>query len=105
MPATGNAPRHLVLKSGSTTLTLDKDAGKASLRRKFFMWNLKPAETPLSDITQIKIDVAVDRASGVEVFHTTLVMRTGKAWALPAANAQDAQTKATAIRAFLGVTA
>jgi hypothetical protein len=34
-----------------------------------------------------------------------LVMRTGKAWALPAANAQDAQTKATAIRAFLGVTA
>jgi hypothetical protein len=34
MPATENAPRHLVLKSGSTTLTLDKDVGKASLRRK-----------------------------------------------------------------------
>jgi hypothetical protein len=54
---------------------------------------------------QVKIDAAVDRASGVEVFHTMLVMRTGKEWALPAANAQDAQTKATAIRAFLGVTA
>jgi hypothetical protein len=105
MPATENAPRHLVLKSGSTTLTLDKDVGKASLRRKFLMWNLKPAETPLSEITQVKIDAAVDRASGVEVFHTILVMRTGKAWALPAANAQDAQMKATAIRAFLGVTA
>jgi hypothetical protein len=84
MPATENAPRQLVLKSGSTTLTLDNDVGKASLRRKFLMWNLKPAETPLSE--------------------TMLVMRTGKAWALPAANAQDAQTKATSIRAFLGVT-
>jgi hypothetical protein len=105
MPATENAPRQLVLKSGSTTLTLDNDVGKASLRRKFLMWNLKPAETPLSEITQVKIDAAVDRASGVEVFHTILVMRTGKAWALPAANAQDAQMKATAIRAFLGVTA
>jgi hypothetical protein len=105
MPPSGNAPRHLVLKSGSTTLTLDKDVGKASLRRKFLMWKLKPAEAPLSEITRVKIDAAVDRASGVEVFRTMLVMRTGKAWALPAANAQDAQTKATAIRAFLGVTA
>jgi hypothetical protein len=65
-----------VLKSGSTTLMLDKDVGKASLRRKFLIWNLKPAETPLSEITQVKIDAAVDRASGVEVFHTMLVMRT-----------------------------
>jgi hypothetical protein len=103
MPATENAPRHLVLKSGSTTLTLDKEA-KRAFGGKFLMWNLKPAETPLSEITQVKIDAAVDRASGVEVFHTMLVMRTGKAWALPAANAQDAQTKATSIRAFLGVT-
>jgi hypothetical protein len=28
------------------------------------------------------------RASGVDVFHTMLVMQTGTAWALPAANAQ-----------------
>lgn len=102
MPPLGLAPRHLVLKSGSTTLTLDKDVGKASLRRKFLMWKLKPAEAPLSEITRVKIDAAVDRASGVEVFRTTLVMRTGKAWALPAENAQDAQKKATAIRTFLG---
>jgi hypothetical protein len=105
MPVTENAPRHLVLKSGSTTLTLDKDVGKATLRRKFLMWNLKPAEIPLSEIAQVRIDAAVDRASGVEVFHTMLIMRTGKGWGLPAVNAQDAQTKATAIRAFLGVTA
>jgi hypothetical protein len=103
MPATENAPRHFVLKSGSTTLMLDKDVGKASLRRKFLIWNLKPAETPLSEITQVKIDAAVDRASGVEVF-TPCSSCELQAWALPAANAQDAQTKATSIRAFLGVT-
>jgi hypothetical protein len=105
MPVTENAPRQLVLKSGSTTLTLDKDAGKATLQRKFVLWNLKPAETPLSEVDRVTIDAAVDRASGVEVFHTMLVMRTGKGWSLPAANAQDAQTKAAAIRAFLGLTA
>src|SRR5262245_65436118 len=47
MPVTENAPRQLVLKSGSTTLTLDKDAGKVILQRKFLMWNLKPAFTPI----------------------------------------------------------
>jgi hypothetical protein len=80
MPVTENAPRQLVLKSGSTTLTLDKDAGKATLQRKFVLWNLKPAETPLSEVDRVTIDAAVDRASGVEVFHTMLVMRTGKGW-------------------------
>jgi hypothetical protein len=105
MPVTENAPRHLVLKSGSTTLTLDKDAGKATLQRKFLLWKLKPAETPLSEVTRVTIDAAVDRASGVEVFHTMLIMRTGKGWSLPVANGQDAQTKAAAIRAFLGLTA
>jgi hypothetical protein len=104
MPVTENAPRQLVLKSGSTTLTLDKDAGKAILQRKFLMWNLKPAETPLSEVARVTIGAAVDRASGVEVFHTMLVMRTGKGWGFPAANAQDAQRKADAIRVFLGLT-
>ena len=104
MPVTENAPRRLVLKSGSTTLTLDKDAGKATLQRRFLMWNLKPAETPLSEVVRVTIDAAVDRASGVEVFHIMLVMRTGKGWGFPAANAQDAQTKADSIRAFLKLT-
>jgi hypothetical protein len=66
--------------------------------------DLKPAETPLSEVARVTIDAAVDRASGVEVFHTMLVMRTGKGWGFPAANAQDAQRKADAIRAFLGLT-
>jgi hypothetical protein len=105
MPATEDAPRQLVLKSGSTTLTLDKDAGKATLQRKLLMWGLKPAEASLSEIADITVDTAVDRASGVEVCHTMLVMRTGKGWAFPARDKQDAQTKATAMRAFLGLRA
>ena len=51
MPVTENTPRQLVLKSGSTTLTLDKDAGKATLQRKLLIWRLKPIEAPLSDVS------------------------------------------------------
>lgn len=91
MPVTENTPRQLVLKSGSTTLTLDKDAGKATLQRKLLIWRLKPIEAPLSDVSEVTVDTAVDRASGVEVCHTMLVRRTGEAWALPAADKKDAE--------------
>ena len=103
MPATENMPRQLVLRSGSTTLTLDKDAGKATLQRKFLMWGLKPVEVPLAEVADVTVDATVDRASGVEICHTMLIMRSGEGWAFPAANKQDAQTKATAMRAFLGL--
>ena len=83
MPVTENTPRQMVLKSGSTTLTLDKDAGKATLQRKLLIWRLKPIEAPLSDVSDVTVDTAVDRASGVEVCHTMLVRRTSEAWALP----------------------
>ena len=105
MCATESVPRQLELKSGSTTLALDNDAGKATLRRKFLIWGLKPMEVPLSEIIDVTVDTAVDRASGVEVCRTMLVMRTGTGWAFPATDRQDAQTKATAIRAFLGLAA
>ena len=98
MPVTENTPRQLVLKSGSTTLTLDKDAGKATLQRKLLIWRLNP---PLSDVSEVTVDTAVDRASGVEVCHTMLVRRTGEAWALPAADKKDAEINASAIRDFL----
>lgn len=101
MPVTENTPRQLVLKSGSTTLTLDKDAGKATLQRKLLIWRLKPIEAPLSDVSEVTVDTAVDRASGVEVCHTMLVRRTGEAWALPAADKKDAEINASAIRDFL----
>ena len=99
MPVSENMPRQLVLKSGSTTLTLDKDAGKATLQ--VLIWRLKPIEAPLSDVSDVTVDTAVDRASGVEVCHTMLVRRTGEAWALPAADKKDAEINASAIRDFL----
>jgi hypothetical protein len=102
MPVTENTPRQLVLKSGSTTLTLDKDAGKATLQRKLLIWRLKPIEAPLSDVSEVTVDTAVDRASGVEVCHTMLIRRTGQAWAMPAADKKDAEINASAIRDFLG---
>jgi hypothetical protein len=105
MSVTGSASRQLVLTSGSKTLTLDKDANKATLQRKFLFWELKPAEVPLSNIVNVTIDSAVDRASGVEVCHTMLIMRTGEGWAFPADNSQDAQNRATTIRDFLGLAA
>jgi hypothetical protein len=103
MPITENTPRRLVLKSGGTTLTLDKDAGTANMQRKMLLWKLKPAEQPLGDIVDVTVDTAVDRASGVEVCHTMLVTRAGEGWALPAADKKDAQANADAVRSFLGI--
>lgn len=102
MPIAESTPRRLVVKSGSTTLTVDKDAGKVSLQRKLLFWRLKPVEAPLSDVSHIKVDSAIDRASGVEVCHTMLIRHTGEAWALPAADKKDAEINASAIRDFLG---
>jgi hypothetical protein len=51
MPLAESTSRRLVLKSGSTTLTLDKDAGKVSMQRKLLIWRLKPIEAPLSDVS------------------------------------------------------
>jgi hypothetical protein len=101
MPIAESTPRRLVLKSGSTALTLDKDVGKVSMQRKLLIWRLKPVEAPLLDVSDVTVDTAIDRASGVEVCHTMLIWRTGEAWALPAANKKDAEINASAIRDFL----
>ena len=101
MPITESSARRLELKSGSTTLLLDKDTGKASLQRKFLFWKLRPAEAPLSDIADVTVEAALDRASGVEVCHTTLLLRGGAGWLFPAADKNDAQANAAAIRNFM----
>jgi hypothetical protein len=98
-----SAPQRLVLQSGSTKLTLDKDAGKAVMQRKLLFWALKPLEVPLAEVLQIEVDADVDRASGVEICNTMLVTRAGAAWALPAADKKDAQATAAAMREFLGL--
>jgi hypothetical protein len=105
MPITERTSHRLVLKSGSTTLTLDKTADKAILQRKLLLWGLKPVEAALSEIADITIDAAVDRASGVEVCHTMLIMKDGKAWAFPAADKTEAETNTAALRDFLAITA
>ena len=103
MPVTESATNRLVLKSGSTTLTLNKQTGRAILQRKVVVWRLKPSEADLSQIADVSADVAVDRASGVEVWHTMLVFHAGEAWAFPAANKQETHDNITAIRKFLNL--
>jgi hypothetical protein len=105
MPVTERTSHRLVLKSGSTSLTLDKTAGKAVLQRKILLWGLKPGEARLSEISDITTDTAVDRASGVEVCHTMLIMHSGQGWAFPAADKTEAEMNAAAIRHFLAITA
>jgi hypothetical protein len=95
--------QRMVLRAGSTTLTLDKDAGKAIMQRKLLFWALKPVEVLLTEVAEVSLDAALDRASGVEVCNTMLVTRAGAAWALPAADRKDAETTAAAIREFLGL--
>jgi len=103
MPIIESTQQRLVLKSGSTTLTLDKAANKAAMQRKLLLWQLKPVEAPLSEITDVTIDTAVDRASGVEVCHTMLILHGSEGWAFPAADKKDAEANAAALRQFLGL--
>lgn len=93
----------LELRSGGTTLTLDKSGGKAVLQRKFLFVKMKPAEMNLSEVKDVSLDVGVDRASGVEICNTMLVSRAGAAFALPAADKADAEKTAAAMRDFLGL--
>src|SRR5262245_35280440 len=104
MPITERTPERLVIKSGSSTLTLDKQSGNASLQRSLLFWKLKPLQVPISDVGDVTVDAGVDRASGVEVCNTMLVLRSGTGWALPASDKEDAQAAADAIRAFVGMT-
>jgi hypothetical protein len=98
-----STPQRMMLQSGSTTLILDKGAGKATLQRKLLFWSLKPMEAPLAEITEIAVDAGVDRASGIDVCNTLLVTRAGAAWGLPAADKKDAEATSVAIRDFLGL--
>ncbi len=96
-------PQHMILQSGSTTLTLDKTANTATMRRKFLFWNLKPMVAPLADLVNVEVDAGMDRASGIEVCNTMLITRAGAAWALPASDKRDAETTATAMKQYLGL--
>lgn len=98
-----STPQRLVMQFGSTRLALDKAAATAALHRKTLFWSHKPLTKPLSDIVDVTIDTAIDRASGVEICHAMLVMRTGDAWAIAENEKKSAQDTAAAIREFVGL--
>jgi hypothetical protein len=89
------------MKSGSTTLALDKTSGKITLQRKLIFWQQKPTEKLLLEVVAASVDVSVDRASGVEICHTMVTFKTGDAWALPATDKNEAHSNAIAIRDWL----
>jgi len=103
MPVTEKTAKRLVLQSGSTTLTLDKDAGTALMQRKLLMFKLKPLQAPLSEVADFEVDAGVDRASGIEVCNTMLITKSGAAWAVPASDKKDAQATAATLKEFLGL--
>ena len=96
-------PQRMTLQSGSTKFVLDKETSKATMSRKLLLWALKPVEVPLADVVDVSVDAGVDRASGVEICNTVLVLRSGVAWSLPAADKKDAAETAAAIGNFLGL--
>ena len=103
MPILENTQTRLSVKSGSTTLTFDKTSGKITLQRKLMFWQRKPVEKPLSEIVSLSVDANVDRASGVAIYHTIVIFKAGDAWALRAADKNEAQGNAIAIRDLIHV--
>jgi hypothetical protein len=96
-------PGKLVLKAGSTTLTLDKETGKATLQHKLLLWNKKPVEFAFSDIDDIAVKSDVDGLSGAAIHHSVLHRRTGETTILTTEEAKDAAATVTKLRGFVGM--
>lgn len=94
-------PQLLVLRSGGTTLTLDRKAGTATFARKAFLFSKKPVEVKLAEVSDATVDAGVDRASGVEVCNAMVVLKSGVAWAVPADDKKDAEKTAQAVKDFI----
>ena len=75
-----SSPQRLVLRSGSTAVVLDKDAGKAILQRKLLFWARKPLERPISSVAQARVNTDIDPASKAEMCSTMLALREGGGW-------------------------
>jgi len=96
-------PSKLVLKEGSTTLTLDKGSGKATLQQKMLLWNKKPVEFPLSDIDDIAVKSDKDGLSGAAIHHSVLHRRSGEIVVLTTEEAKDAAETVKKLRGFIGL--
>ena len=93
----------LVLKQGSTTLTLDKDAGKATLQQRLLLWNKKPVQFALSDIDDIAVKSDKDAMSGASIHHSVLHRRSGEIAVLTTEEAKDAADTVKVLRDFVGL--
>ncbi len=98
-----NTPRKLVLKEGSTTLTLDKDSGKATLQQKILLWSKKPVEFALSDIDDIAVKSDQDGLSGATIHHSVLHRRSGEITVLTTEEAAAAAATVKTLRSFVGI--
>ena len=96
-------PRKLTLKAGSTTLTLDKEFGKATLQQKMLLWSKKPVEFALTDIDDIAVKSDVDGLSGASIHHSVLHRRTGEITVLTTEEAKDAAETVKKLRGFVGL--
>ena len=103
MASIENGTNKVVLKDGSTTLTLDKMAGKAVLQRKLLFWDRKPLEFPLADIDDIAVTANKDAASGAVLYHSVLHRRSGETTVLTADSEQDAEATVETLRRFVGL--
>jgi hypothetical protein len=103
MASIEGTPRKLVLKEGSTTLTLDKDSGKATLQQKILLWNKKPVEFAISDIDDIAVKSDVDGLSGATIHHSVLHRRSGEITVLTTEEAKGAAETVKKLRGFIGL--
>ena len=98
-----NSARKLVLKEGSTTLTLDKDSGKGTLQHKVLLWNKKPVEFALAEIDDIAVKSEQDGLSGAAIHHSVMHRRTGEITVLTTEEAKDAAATVKTLRDFVGI--
>ena len=98
-----STPRKLVLKEGSTTLTFDKDSGKATLQQKILLWNKKPIEFALAEIDDIAVKSDKDGLSGALIYHSVLHRRSGEIMVLTTEEANDAAATVKTLRDFVGL--
>jgi hypothetical protein len=98
-----STPRKLVLKEGSTTLTLDKESGKATLQHKVLLWNKKPIEFALSEIDDVAVKSDKDGLSGATIYHSVLHRRGGQTTVLTTEEAKGAEATVKSLRDFVGL--
>jgi phosphatidate phosphatase PAH1 len=103
MASIEETPRKLILKAGSTTLTLDRDSDKATLQKKVLLWNKKPVEFALADIDDVAVKSDVDGLSGAAIHHGVLHKRTGEIFVLTTEEAKEAAETVKKLRGFIGL--